>query len=51
MDGLIVTAAAPEAYVDGVRREKRYALRLRDGVFETDEPVRVSGPFEATLDV
>ncbi|MBI4169496.1 MAG: M23 family metallopeptidase [Acidobacteria bacterium] len=46
---LIITAATEESFVDGVRREKSYALARRGGVYASDEPVRVSGPFLAAL--
>jgi len=46
---LMLTAAAPETFFEGGRRVARLDLRRRDGVFEAERPVGVSGPFDATV--
>src|SRR5262245_36761927 len=50
LQSLTVTAASPEAFVDGARREATYPLR-RDaaGLLTTERPIAVSGPFLAAL--
>jgi hypothetical protein len=49
LEELIITAAAEDTFVDGVRREKIYPLARRDGGYASEEPVRVSGPFLAAI--
>jgi hypothetical protein len=44
LESIVATAAGPDAWIDGVLREKTLALRLRNHVYEPEEPLRVSGP-------
>jgi murein DD-endopeptidase MepM/ murein hydrolase activator NlpD len=46
---LMLTAAAPETFFDGRLRSARLELRRRDGVFEAERPIAVSGPFDAAV--
>jgi murein DD-endopeptidase MepM/ murein hydrolase activator NlpD len=46
---LMLTAASPETFFDGGRRVARVDLHRRDGVFEAERPVGVSGPFDAAV--
>ena len=44
LESIVATAAAPDAWIDGVLRVRTLALRLRNRVYEAEEPLRVSGP-------
>ena len=44
LESIVATAAGPDAWIDGVLRVKTLALRLRNRVYEPEEPLRVSGP-------
>jgi murein DD-endopeptidase MepM/ murein hydrolase activator NlpD len=46
---LILTAAAPGTFFDGRLRTARVELRRRDGVFEAERPIGVSGAFDAAV--
>jgi len=48
-EALVVTAAAPETFVDGRRRFARVDLRRREGVYEAERALTVSGPFDASV--
>ena len=48
-EAIVVTAASPDTFLDGAKRTLRIELRRRDGVFEADRPIIVSGPFDATV--
>jgi hypothetical protein len=48
-EAIVVTAAAPETFIDGRQRSVRVDLRSRQGVFEAERPIVVSGPFDATV--
>jgi len=50
LESVTVTAADPMTYIDGVLRERTYPLQRRGTQHESQEPVRVSGPFHAILD-
>jgi hypothetical protein len=45
VEELIITAADPETFVDGARRERVYPLARREGIYQSAVPVRVTGPF------
>ncbi|HEU4403335.1 MAG TPA: M23 family metallopeptidase, partial [Candidatus Polarisedimenticolia bacterium] len=49
LESLTVTAASPQAFVDGVWRERTYPLTGRGGIETTADPVRIRGPFVASL--
>jgi hypothetical protein len=44
LESIVATAAGPDTWIDGVLRAKTLALRLRNRVYEPEEPLRVSGP-------
>jgi hypothetical protein len=49
LESIQVTAAAKDSWIAGGLRRKGFPLRARGEVLETEEPLRVSGPFEASL--
>jgi hypothetical protein len=49
LESIQVTAAAKDSWIAGGLRRKGFPLRARGDALETEEPLRVSGPFEASL--
>jgi hypothetical protein len=49
LESLTITAAGPESFVEGDRREATYPLTRRGGIFVAARPVRVRGPFIAAV--
>jgi hypothetical protein len=49
LEEVVVTAASPETFIDGVWRERSYPLTRAGAWHVAAGPVRVSGPFLATL--
>ena len=48
-ESLTLTAAAPDSLIEGRLRVATFDLRRRDGVFQADRPIVVSGPFDASV--
>jgi Peptidase family M23 len=46
---LTISVADPEAFIDGTLREKAYPFLFQGGSYRAKEPVRVDGPFLATI--
>jgi peptidase M23-like protein len=49
LEKLVVTAATVNTFIDGVQRERAYPLTRRAGIYTSDGPVRVGGPFLLAL--
>ena len=48
-ESLAVTSASADTLIDGRQRVAAFDLRRRDGIYEPDRPVVVSGPFDAAI--
>jgi len=49
LEAVTITAADPATYIDGVLREKTYPLERQGARHAGMDPVRITGPFQATL--
>jgi hypothetical protein len=49
LESIQVTAAAKDSWIAGGLRQKGFPLLARRDDLETEEPLRISGPFEASL--
>jgi hypothetical protein len=49
IEGITITAASEATFVDGTRRETMFPVRRREGSYRSEGPIRVSGPFLASV--